>query len=128
MAEQSQKKELRNLFKKLIDNEENIRRYLLEESSTLDFSSYFLADLTFDSVKAEVMSVRSANGSFAEAYTLDTIFKFDSIQRDLSIRSRRRSDYYRLAPQEYEKEAMRLNSVSSISIQTYSGNTKIQKG
>ena len=102
--------------------------YVLGESSSLDFSASFLDSLTCDALKAEVMSVRSANGSFAEAATLEVIFKFDSVRRDLSMRSKRRSDYYSAASKEYDEEKIRLNAASVNSIQTYSGSTKIQKG
>ena len=128
MATPSQKKEIRDIFKNLSDYEDAVMSYVLGESSSLDFSASFLDSLTCDALKAEVMSVRSANGSFAEAATLEVIFKFDSVRRDLSMRSKRRSDYYSAASKEYDEEKIRLNAASVNSIQTYSGSTKIQKG
>ena len=128
MAEASQKKELRDFFKKLSEYEDSVRKYILGESSSLGFSNSFLDSITGDALKAELMSVKSGNGSFAEAYTLDVVFRIDSLQRDLLVRKRRRRDYYDIAAADYESESIRLNASGINSIQTYSGNTKIQRG
>lgn len=122
------KKDVREFFKALSDSEDNFQKYLLGTAAFPIFSSSLLDPIAIDSVKADLLRNRSSSPSLAESTMLDVVFKFDSCIRDMSIRKKRRSDYYIQATTGYEDEKSRLKASSLIAIQVISGNSTPQKG
>jgi len=121
-------KEIRDLFQTLINLETAFQGYVLGSSSVPPFSNTSIDSLLASGIKAEVMKKVGSNPSHSESSTIDVIFRFDAIKRDLAIRKKSRLDYYKDASTEYSEESVRLKSYSTVHLQTYLGNTKIQQG
>lgn len=120
--------QVRGLFSALQDLEDNFQQYALSPASLPDFSAYFLDPIDVDILKADFLKRMSENGTFSEALCLDAIYRFDSIKRDLGIRSKRRRDYYTDAPSEYEDEKLRLETSKINTLQYMLGNSEAQAG